>query len=361
MTDHLIIVAVIVVVLLLLGYVCWHLWRVAPVGWKWGVTALFILWMASFFAAFLLNERLPIAVATVLYEVGNTWLIASLYLLLAFLVTDVATACHIIPKELVKDNVVGLIGVAGIVSVILTIGGIHYHHKYRQEMTITTNKPLEKPLKIVMASDLHLGYHNGRKELSRWVEMINAEKPDIVLFGGDLIDMSLRPVVEGQYDEELRRIEAPVFAVLGNHEFYGNLPQAEKFYAKSGITLLKDSAVHVKGVEVIGRMDRTSKSREPLARLMDSVPSEAFTILLDHQPYNLGEAERENIDFQFSGHTHRGQVWPLSWVTDAMYEKSWGEYQKGNTRYYVSSGLGIWGAKVRIGSRSEYLVFRLEN
>lgn len=352
---------------ILVPYICWHLWRVTPVGWKWGSVGLFIIWMASFFAAFIFNERLSIGMATVMYEVGNTWLIASLYLLIIFIVSDIATLCHIMPKGLMKDSGIGLAIVAGIVTLVLSIGGIHYHHKYREELTINTAKPLEKPLTIVMASDLHLGYHNRKAELARWVDIINAEHPDMVLFGGDLIDMSLRPVVEGGYDEELRRIEVPKYAVLGNHEFYSNLKGAEQFYAKAGITLLNDSVANIDGINIVGRIDRTSKSRKPLAELTadmayadnhkDSLKS--FTILLDHQPYHLEEAENAGVDFQFSGHTHRGQVWPLSWITDAIYEKSWGHHQRGNTRYYVSSGLGIWGAKVRIGSRSEYFVLHI--
>ena len=54
--------------------------------------------------------------------------------------------------------------------------------------------------------------------------------------------------------------------------------------------------------------------------------------------------------------THEGQVWPISLLVDAMYETAWGPYQKGNTHYYISSGLGIWGGKYRIGTRSEYIV-----
>ena len=92
-----------------------------------------------------------------------------------------------------------------------------------------------------------------------------------------------------------------------------------------------------------------------------SCPSsvDGFTLLLDHQPADLGEAEAAGVDFQFSGHTHRGQVWPVSWITDAIFEKSWGHYRRGTTQYYISSGLGIWGAKIRIGSRSEYLVLEI--
>ncbi len=346
-------------ILALTGYVGWHLWRVTPQGWKLAVVGVFVLWMASLFAGFAVNDRLPMTAASVLYEVGNTWLIAFLYLLLIFLVADLATLFHLLPKAFLKDSVAGLGTVLGLVALILTLGGFHYHHKYREEMTIVTDKPLEKPLTVVLASDLHIGYHNRKPELARWVNLINAEKPDLILFGGDVIDLSLRPVIEGNFQEEFHRLEAPVMTVLGNHEFYGNLDRAQQFFQDAGIQLLKDSVAHFRGVDIIGRNDRTSRERADLKDLAKGL--EGFTILLDHQPYHLEEAEQAGIDFQFSGHTHRGQVWPLSWATDAMYEKAWGHHRRGNTQYYVSSGLGIWGPKIRIGTRSEYLVLHISN
>ena len=346
-------------ILTLAGYVCWHLWRITPQGWKLAVVGVFILWMASLFVGYAFNDRIPIKAASVLYEVGNTWLIAFLYLLLIFLVADLATVCHLIPKSFLKGSAAGLGTVVSLVAVILTLGGIHYHHKYREELSITTSKPLEKPLTIVLASDLHIGYHNRKPELARWVDLINAENPDLVLFGGDVIDLSLRPVTEGHYSEEFHRVEAPMMAVLGNHEFYSNVERAEQFFKDAGILLLRDSVAHFKGVDVIGRNDRTSPERADLANLSNGL--EGFTIMLDHQPYHLEEAESAGVDYQFSGHTHRGQVWPLSWITDAMYEKAWGHHQRGNTQYYVSSGLGIWGAKIRVGTRSEYLVLHITN
>ena len=346
-------------ILALVGYVGWHLWRITPHGWKWVSVSLFVLWMASFFVGHAINDRIPINAASVLYEVGNTWLIAFLYLLLIFIVADVAALCHILPKAFLKDSVAGLGTVVGIVAVVLTSGGIHYHHKYREEQTIITAKPLEKPLTVVLASDLHIGYHNRKAELARWVDLINAEKPDLVLFGGDVIDLSLRPVFEGNYADEFHRVEAPMMAVLGNHEFYSNLERAEQFYKDAGIILLRDSVAHFKGVDVIGRNDRTSRERADLADMSKGL--DGFTIVLDHQPYNLEEAEQSGIDFQFSGHTHHGQIWPISGITDAMYEKAWGHHQRGNTQYYVSSGLGIWGPKIRVGTRSEYLVLHITN
>ena len=310
------------------------------------------------FAGFAYTERVPVRAATVLYEVGNTWMIAFLYLLLVFLLADIASLCHLLPKTLLKDSAAGLLGAVGIVALIMTLGAIHYPHKYREELTIETDKPLEQPLTIVLASDLHIGYHNRKAELARWVDLINAEKPDLVLIGGDIIDRSLRPVTEGRYEEEFRRIEAPVWTVLGNHETYAGLPQAEQFFQAAGIRVLKDSVAHFKGVDVIGRKDRSTPGRASLRDL--SVGLKGFTLVLDHQPSHLEEAEQAGIDFQFSGHTHRGQVWPVSWATDLMFEKAWGPYRKGDTRYYISSGLGLWGAKIRVGTRSEYLVLTLK-
>ncbi len=142
-------------------------------------------------------------------------------------------------------------------------------------------------------------------------------------------------------------------------------PKAQHFYREAGITLLRDSVANISNLRIIGRDDRTNPHRKSLkeilasAELGDKQVESPFTILLDHQPYHLEEAEQNGIDFQFSGHTHHGQVWPISWGTDALYEDAYGSLQKGKTQYYVSSGMGIWGGKFRIGTQSEYVVLTL--
>ncbi len=347
-----------------LAYAGWRLWRIVPFGWpvKLAALMLFAAGAAAMFLGFGRFDRMPLGVASAVYEVGNTWLIGFLYLLLVFLVMEIGRAIRLIPEGLLHDSVPGTLAVLGAVALILVSGGVRYHHKYREEMTVRTDKPLERPLKIVLASDLHLGYHNRRPELARWIDLINAEEPDLVLFGGDIIDISVRPLLEGDYAAEFRRLQAPAAAALGNHEYYSSEPRAEQFYRDAGIRLLRDSAAVYCGIAVIGRDDRTNAGRKSLAEILQASSGidGRFTLLLDHQPYRLEEAEACGIDFQFSGHTHRGQVWPISWVTDAMYEKAWGSHSRGATRYYVSSGLGIWGAKVRVGTRSEYLVLTVE-
>jgi len=242
---------------------------------------------------------------------------------------------------------------------IFVYGNLHYHNKVREELTLTTDKPLQRELKLVMLSDMHIGYHNRRSELARWIDLLNAEHADMILIAGDIIDGSMRPLLEERMAEEFQRLNAPVYACLGNHEYYAGDHDAEQFYRDAGIHLLRDSVVFADGIAIIGRDDRTNARRKSVKELMDV--GGAYTILLDHQPYHLERTEAAGVDFQLSGHTHHGQVWPISWITEAIYECAFGEHQRGNTRYYVSSGMGIWGGKFRIGTRSEYVVATLKN
>ena len=198
---------------------------------------------------------------------------------------------------------------------------------------------------------------NRRKELGRWVDMINAEQPDLVLIAGDIIDGSIRPLVDQQMHSEFLRLKAPVYACMGNHEYYCGKDKAKQFYQDAGICLLQDSCAVVGDLCIIGRDDCANRHhRAPLDQLMKQADPSKFCIVLDHQPHNLEQAQQQHVDFQFSGHTHNGQVWPISWIVGKMYECAYGSYQKGDTQYYISSGMGIWGGKFRIGTRSEYVV-----
>ncbi len=347
------------------AYVVWRMYQILPNAWlKIAVPTLYVLVLAAFIGGFagIFGHGTPWAMK--LNTFCSPVLIVYLYSLIAFLIVDLGRLVRLIPKDFASNSVTGSAVVFGTVALLLTIGAANYRNKHRETLEITTSKKLEKPLKIVMASDLHLGYNNSRKTLARWVDMINAEHPDLVIFGGDIIDVSTVPLFEDDFAAEFRRLEAPAYAAFGNHEFISGADGSMKFYRDAGITILRDSAARAMGISLIGRDDPyaghiSGRPRRTVGELkMDIDPSE-FTILIDHQPYHLEEAEAAGIDFQFSGHTHRGQVWPISLVTDLMYEKSWGHHQRGPTKYYISSGLGIWGPKFRIGSQSEYLVLTL--
>lgn len=345
--------------LLAIGYIGWHLWCLLPLSAIWKTVVIivmagcFLLTFANFSRS---TDGMPMPVAITCYEVANSSLIILLYLFMLFLVLDLGRLIRLLPRTILYNNWGTTIGIVVLMTAIFTYGYFHYKHKYREDIRLTTEKSMAKPIKLVMMSDLHLGYHNRREELRRWVDMMNEEHADAILIAGDIIDMSIRPLKEEKMYEEFKRLNAPVYACLGNHEYYSGEPDAQKFYEQAGIHLLRDSCAVVGDLCVIGRDDRTNLHRKTLADIMKQADRSKFTILLDHQPYHLEQAERQKIDFQFSGHTHHGQVWPISWITENIYECAFGAHQRGGTRYYVSSGIGIWGGKFRIGTRSEYIV-----
>ena len=346
-----------------LVYVLWHVWCILPFA-KWGKWVVVLLMAACLLSMFTFMrgrlDQMPLNTASVLYDISTSSVIILLYLVMAFLVMDVARLVRILPAGWLHESWTATLTLAVLMVVVFVAGNIHYYNKVRVDLPLTTSKPLGRDYKIVMASDLHLGYHNRRADLARWVDLINAEHPDLVLIAGDIIDISTRPLLEENMAEEMRRINAPVYACLGNHEYYSSEPKARRFYKDAGIRLLVDSTAAVDGViTIVGRDDRTNPARKSLAEVVGNAADSTFTIVLDHQPYELEKAEQSKVDIQFSGHTHRGQVWPISWVTDAIYECSWGPWRRGDTHFYVSSGLGIWGGKFRIGTQSEYVVATL--
>lgn len=337
----------------------WQLLPAIPVL-RMVVVGLMALAFIIFFVAMsgIINHW-SMTMATAAYETGTSWLIILLYLFLVFLCFDVLRLCHILPATGLQANGRLAAGLAIVLTALFSYASYHYNDKKRVEMTVKTSKPIGKDLKLVLVSDLHLGYHNRRADLHRWLRMLKAEQPDAILIGGDIIDGSYRPVAEEHMAKEFRSLGIPVIACLGNHDYYTGLSADLKFCREAGITVLRDNTASLAGITLIGRDDRTNPHRKPLEHIMRDIDRSKFLLEIDHQPYHLEEAERCGVDFEFAGHTHYGQVWPVNWITRAVFEDAFGPYRKGKTQYYVSSGLGIWGGKFRIGTRSEYIVLTI--
>ena len=333
------------------------------------ITALTIC-IGSLFLFFPLHNSISFTLGGLLYRIGTAWIIAFAYFILIFVIIDLVKLSnrlfHFVNKDflytLTHHNYLSLIVIVGSVVLLLFIGNIKYHNKRRVHFDIETSKlsPHQKPIRVVGISDLHLGYTIGAKELQEWVQIINTEKPDIVVIGGDLIDNNVKLVKHMELDKILRKLEAPmgVYACLGNHEYIAGVKESIDFHNRANIKILQDTTIEVtENLTLIGRDDVHNPNRKPLSKVVNGVNNGSLKLLLDHQPSNLEEAENQNIDLQFSGHTHNGQIYPITLVVEAMFENPHGMIKKGLTKVYVSSGLGIWGGKFRLGTQSEYVVF----
>lgn len=360
-------------------YVGYHIWKILPFSpiVKWFAVSLLLAGFCLFVCNFIFGlDSYSLLVSKAMYNIGNSVIFIILYFFILFFVLDICSLFHLISPSFLKDSIIGSVVVFGVMFVVFLYANLHYHNKKSVVKEIDTNGRVEKPIKIVLMSDLHLGYHNTKKDLERWIEKINEESPDLVLIAGDIIDISVRPLLEENMAESFNLLKAPVYACLGNHEYYSGEPKAERFFEESKIKLLRDESIIPQGlkeIRIIGRDDKTNKKRKSLKQILQESSSEEieenisikvfkkpFTIVLDHQPSNLEEAELSGIDFQFSGHTHHGQMWPISWITNLLYECAYGSYTRSQTQYYISSGIGIWGGKFRVGTQSEYLVLKLK-
>lgn len=320
----------------------------------------FILLLATFFVPAVLSPALSKAVSFI----GYTFAVVVLYLFLAFLLIDMIRIVNHFTSFIGNISLFrywAAIASVGIIVVMLCIGNFRFNHPETVRLRIeTSGTTRQKEVKIVAVSDVHLGISIHKKRLQHYVDLINSEKPDLVLIGGDLIDRSVKTVVKNAMEEELQQIAAPlgVYAIFGNHEYYGEGgKEVMDFYRKSGITLLRDSSILVNNdFYIVGRDDATNRRRKSLKDIVSGLDISKPRILLDHQPLHLADAANNKIDFQFSGHTHEGQIFPGNLIVKKIFELPYGYLQKGNTHYYTSSGLGIWGPHYRIGSQSEMVV-----
>lgn len=353
-------------------YVALRLYQLIPANLIVRVAFIIIIsiFISSLFLFFPFHKTLSFTTGALLYRIGTAWIIAFAYFILIFAAIDLVRLSnkifHFIDKDvlygLMHQNYLSLAVIVGSVLILLFIGNVKYHNKRRVHFHIETTKlsPDQKPIRVVGISDLHLGYTIGAKELKEWVDIINAEKPDMVVIGGDLIDNNVKLVTHMGLDKTLRNIDAPmgVYACLGNHEYIAGKRESIDFHSQSNIKVLRDKAFKVdENFTIIGRDDVSNTNRKPLSSIVVGVEENSFKLLLDHQPFNLEEAENQKIDLQFSGHTHRGQIFPITLIVEALFENSHGMIHKGLTQIYVSSGLGIWGGKFRLGTQSEYVVF----
>ena len=330
-----------------------------PFGVKILLAALFWCGALSFIGSFWIqNTKLPIALAHTTHEIGTGWLVFTLYMVLCLAVFDLFRLFNFSCKY---EFYISLF----LTLSLLSYGYYNYQHPKTEVFNIVINKPAvhyEQPLKVVSVSDIHLGYGTDKEELKQYVEMINAQKPDLILIGGDLIDSSVVPLYKEKMMEELAELKVPlgIYMVPGNHEYISDIRKSMQFINETPIRLLRDEVVTLPGgIQIVGRDDRSNKSRLSLQELMKNIDPAKPVILLDHQPYDLPDTESAGIDLQFSGHTHRGQVWPISLVTDRLFDQSYGYRKWGNSHIYVSSGLSLWGPPFRIGTDSELVVFNI--
>ena len=174
----------------------------------------------------------------------------------------------------------------------------------RVPITLPRLDPALDGLRIVTFSDAHLSATYGGRRFERLVEIVNAQRPDVVASVGDLVDGSV---------EELREDVAPladlvseqgVFFVTGNHEYFVDTRAWLRHLPTLGVDVLHNERVAI----------RRGTASVDLAAALDGRDDATPVVLLAHQPVMVEQARAARVDLQLSGHTHGGQLWPFDYV-----------------------------------------------
>lgn len=342
----------------------------------WIVCATFLGIIFSYFVGSILQRHGALIIARPFVIIGSWAMAALLYCFIIFLFFDIIRLFNLlfIKADFLtfrytfgneKARIFSICGIAT-VALVCIIGYINAKFPIRKEITLKTEIQLTQPLRFILVSDVHLGMINSDKFFNRLAKRVNNENADFLLIAGDFFDGDPEPVFQSNTAEILKTINTKygIFAIPGNHEYIGNADAALQFMRNNGVVVLRDSVANLPcGVSIIGRDDlsaiRAKGGRATLENLVSQADSNSYKIMLDHQPFHLEEAENAGVDLQLSGHTHHGQLWPLNYITSAIYECSFGQHKRGNTNYYVTSGYGTWGPPIRTTCHPEMIVFEI--
>lgn len=358
-------ISIIVLYFIANGWIFYSLWpslRVLPPFAR-GVATTLLVAAALLFPLLIFFRNTPGTGRTgnFLYSASSIWLVITLYLAILFILVALLRITGVTVSHYRAIC-------CGITTLLLIYGYLNFTRVAIRKMEITLESENyckeEEKIRIVMASDIHLGYGISKRRLKKYVSLIRDCNPDLILICGDLIDSSVDPLYEEKMEEELKCLKAKygIYMVPGNHEYISGIEKSARFLKQTPIRLLRDSVVKIgKNLTIVGRDDNSNRNRKRLHQLMAVTESCSASIVLDHQPIEseIESAIKEKAGIALYGHTHKGQIWPLSLLTKAIYPHNYGYEKAGHTHIYVSSGLGLWGPPLRIGSRSEIAVIEL--
>lgn len=342
----------------------------------------YILIASSLLTGFLINK--PEFLHRILKNTGNYFLGTFLYIILVIVVIDLVRLIlkyvfHARFLEFRSTFVITGFVCMALIILISVYGILHVGTIKVTPYEVTVNKKVKDmdSLKIILLADTHFGYSINCRHAQKMVEKINAQDPDIVCIAGDIFDNDYDAISDPEgVCNALKSIKSRygVYACWGNHDldepilagftFGGKKkdqadPRMEQLLRDANIHLLTDEAELIDDkFYVVGRNDssRTHKlggQRLSPAQLTKDLDLDKPVIFIDHQPKQLQETADAGADLDLCGHTHDGQIFPGNLFIHLFWENSFGYLKKDKMHNIVTSGVGVWGPDMRVGTNCE--------
>ncbi len=266
-----------------------------------------------------------------------------------------------------KWGIVVVVATFGLMVDIVAWGMVWARRIKVTRLEVRTPRLKKKRVRLVAISDTHIGTILGPRYFDMVRAIVKAEKPDIILCLGDILDINSELMWAWRPNFHMLFTHKPTYAVTGNHEYITNIYDSCKFLSVCGAKMVRDRIVVDKKhqVQFLGLEDPQGNSffgdrGEAMERLLKEVDPKLPVVILQHQPLNFDIAVKHGAEVMLCGHTHSGQLWPFGYAVMAVFKKAWkGEVREGKTMLYTGNGTGVWGPPMRIGSTAEVIVVDL--
>jgi predicted MPP superfamily phosphohydrolase len=300
------------------------------------------------------------ALASTLELFGMNWMAVLFLASVSLFAVDLVTGFGFFMPRLAPSLRGLALAAGGLLSAIALVQGLRPPVVQNYEVYLSELPDEMDGTVLVGMSDLHLGSLLGERWLEARVAQVQAQKPDIVVLLGDIIEG------HGLSHEELfpvfRRISAPlgVWAVLGNHESYGRRDTGPSLLEQAGFRLLRNRWVEIRPGFILAGVDNLRASRysgrgdDPISMALANRPQGA-TILLSHKPWQADRAANAGAGLMLCAHTHGGQIWPFDYLVQHTYPLLEGQYEVGGMTVIVCRGTGTWGPRMRLWPPGEIL------
>ncbi|PXY02620.1 hypothetical protein DF185_00565 [Marinifilum breve] len=298
----------------------------------------------------------------IIFVVGAITMGVFLFVLLSFLFTDIINIYfRFSPFRF------GLVALG--VTTLLTIYGVWNASHQRVKYVDVRIDGLEKNLKLVHLSDIHLGHFRGAEFLEKMVKKTNAQHADAIFITGDYLDAKI--ALKNEHFEPLKKLNAPIYFVEGNHDEHTDIEAINSKMREVGVRVLENEIVKFNGIQIVGlnhmladkeTFDMHASPFKPtvkttLAELQ--VQANQPAVLLHHAPNGIKYASQYGIDLYLAGHTHAGQIFPFNLLSEFLFEYNRGLHEYQGTKVFVSEGVGTAGPPMRLGTQSEIVVINL--
>ena len=228
---------------------------------------------------------------------------------------------------------------------------------------------LDKQVKVAHLSDTHLGHFRNYDYLKKLVKKTNEQKPDYIFITGDLIDSAI--AIKEENFALFKDFKAPVYFVDGNHDEYAGQEKINALLKKNGVHVLHNEVVDLESFTLVGLdmmradhegFDPHANGNKTIQETLNELQlsKDKSIVLLQHTPEGMKYFNEHGIDLVLCGHTHAGQLFPANFVAKMMFSYLRGHYEHNGTQIYVSEGVGTFGPPMRVGTKSEIILFDLK-